>query len=455
MPKEAFATAPPRHVEHLHVTSCLEGARMVFGYTADNRQPATLEVEYPFSLVAEDERLLPLVTAGVALYLGQLGLARSISVDTALPDGLAVLLGNMAAHLYDVRTWRDGTPFVDPPVLSGRPGTVVPLDAELEPCRAQLLWSGGKDSTLSALILKRNGFAVDAVHLVANHGVQDRELAATRAMAPSLGIKASYVQVRHAEYLSYSSAHAKEWNRFPHRNVVPFGRDLLLPLLTLPIALRHGSGVISVGHDRDCRNAWVETGDRLFPRNDVESHVDALVLERVISEYGLRGVEFLPPVAGLSEFAILREMMLEHPELMSRTSFCFWPGESCGRCAKCLRYYLAQRVLGVGSLLSFAANPLADGACPDLEEVLLEDDECGVLFGREILYCLSRLVERGDVRPDESALRRYAASSRHQAVRTQLNAWEVALLQMGDDPQLRGRILSHSRQGQTAAHAGA
>ena len=261
-----------------------------------------------------------------------------------------------------------------------------------------------------------------------------------RALSPRLGLGFEHTEVAHEDFLAYSSQHAVSWNQPPHRNVVPFGRDLLLSLLALPHVLRSGSHALSFGHDRDCRGAWVEHGGRRFPRNDVECTDDALVLEDCLASFGIAGLTLLPPVAGLSEFAVLRAMLVDHPELMACTSFCFWPGENCGRCAKCLRYHLAQRVLGVGEVLSFAADPLVAGVCPDLEEVLAMADESQVLFGREVIFGLSSLAARGDVRPWESALAFYATSDRHAAVRDLLPAWEAELLTETSDPQIRGRI---------------
>jgi hypothetical protein len=117
---------------------------------------------------------------------------------------------------------------------------------------------------------------------------------------------------------------------------------------------------------------------------------------------------------------------------MARTSFCFW-GTNCGRCAKCLRYYLAQRIYDV-DVLTFGTNPLAVGACPELDE-LFRPDAIGLLFQRQVLYCLGRLVQRGDVRPQETRISEFR-DRLFPAVAPHLDTWERELLCVGSDPQL-------------------
>jgi hypothetical protein len=190
---------------------------------------------------------------------------------------------------------------------------------------------------------------------------------------------------------------------------------------------------VSMGHDNECRNSYFEYDGRSVPRNDVESTRGAQALEAYVSRFVLPGVRLLPPVAGLPELRILHEMLVGQPDLMARTSFCFWSGSNCGRCAKCLRYYLAQRTFGV-DLLTFETNPLELGACPELD-VLLRPDEIGTLFQTQVLYCLGRLVQRGDVRAEETAVPVFAERL-FAVVEPRLDEWERELLGIAADPQL-------------------
>lgn len=139
MAERTKVTGRVASVEHLQVWPEVDRDRLVIHYQADGGNAARLEARYPFLLDEDDRRLLPLVTAGAALYLGQLGLARRISVSTPLPDALRVRLVELGAHLYDVRRWRDEAHLVDPPEIVGADGDVAPVERALDPDRVQLL----------------------------------------------------------------------------------------------------------------------------------------------------------------------------------------------------------------------------------------------------------------------------------------------------------------------------
>jgi hypothetical protein len=284
-------------------------------------------------------------------------------------------------------------------------------------------------------MLRQNGYHVSGAHVTANAGVQAAEFSAVEDLAAELELPLSRVGLSHADFLRFSGRHAKPeaWDDFPLCNRVPFGRDLLLAAIAVPVALHDGSGNLSLGHDAECRSAYFQYGGKSVPRNDVESASGAAALEGVLRVVSGADLCLLPPVAGLSELRILYEMLVRRPQLMARAAFCFWSEENCGRCAKCLRYHLAQRLFGV-DVLKFEVNPLGAGAAPELDDVFRLGAE-GVLFQEQILYCLGRLVQRGDVRPGEDRVVEYAETL-HPMVEDRLDEWQASLSRVHDDPQL-------------------
>lgn len=417
---------------------------MEFGYEADGVS-GRIAVGYPWPLAAADTALLPVMVVGIAAYLGQLCLAETIVVDFPASPDLANGIAPIAEMLYGVRCWKDAIPLVGPPRF------VFPLRAAVRPVEAAgldgrqslLLFSGGKDSTLAALTLAHNGYGVCALHVGANEGVQEAERGAAHRLGRKLALDVATLAYEHPEFRPFARRHAINWDRFPLCNVVPFGRDLALAMLALPVMRRQGVGHLSFGHDRDCRNATVTHGGKRFPRNDIESWQGAVALELYIRAFAFPEARLLPPLACLSELRILREMFELHPELLAETAFCFWGG-NCGRCAKCLRYFIAQRLFRREGVLEFAANPLADGVCPELDEVLDAWGREDVLFDVEILYGLGRLVQRGDVRAGERGLERFGKHV-YPLVADKLPSWEADLYEPRPDRQVPAGFRSLTR----------
>jgi 7-cyano-7-deazaguanine synthase in queuosine biosynthesis len=400
-----------------------------------NAEPAAITVTYPFDTADFPDEAWRALGLGAAVYLSQLCLTTELRLGFPANEGMVDGVRPLLQMLYDVRRWKDGLPLVPVPDVR-HPGALdAPLPgAPLDPRRALLMFSGGKDSTLSALLLAANGYQTEALHVPINAGAEVPEEDAVAGLAGDLGLPVQRLGYAHPDFLAFSGAHTAPgaWHDFPLANRVPFGRDMLLALLALPVAAQRGAGVVSLGHDHECRNAYFDYGGRSIPRNDVESTRGALALEAYARRYALPGVRLLPPVAALSELRILHAMLVGRSELMARASFCFW-GRNCGRCAKCVRYYLAQRLFGI-DVLQFEVNPLAPGAAPELDD-LLRQGGVGLLFQRQVLLCVARLVQRGDVRPGEARLSNVWPALL-TAVEPHLDAWECDLLAVHDDPQL-------------------
>ena len=422
---------PGYRADALEIESDVVEDRFIAVYRCDQRALAQREFRVP--PLHDGSRAL--LEIAVALYLGSLALAREIRVRYPIPQGLLSRFAPVAEALYDIRRWRDDLDLSGGPSITAPETKIEPERCELEPERSLVLWSGGKDSTLSLLTLRANGHDTIPVHFVVNAGSEDPERQAVQEISDILGIAPiESVRVEHPEFLDFSSAFADSWDAFPLSNRVPFGRDLLLTAMAIPWALHCGAGNVALGHDNECRNAYVEYRGRRIPRNDIECADIAVRVECAIQAFVHPDLRLLPPVANLAELRILRDMLVDHPSLMSRTSFCFW-GRNCGQYAKCLRYYLADRVFAT-NLLNFEANPLAAGACPELEDLLSGRE---TLFERQVLWMLGQLVARGDIREDEPELARFARE-RFRDLRPLLDTWGEELMATRTDPQIPERF---------------
>lgn len=424
---------PP--AERLRLDLRVEGARLIAEYDVDGQFTGQIRATYPFSLDAIDRDLTAPIGVGLAVFLGQLCLARRIELDFPATPAMVEGMLPLAEMLYDIRCWKDERDLLPlPELICRRPG---PPSGDPTPGvhkRSVLLWSGGKDSTLSAITLRKNGYDVRPLHITANARVEGVERQAVDALAEQLGLGYQVLGFEFPGYLELSGAYARTWDQFPYYNTVAFGRDLALALLACIVVRRERAAHLSIGHENDCKNAYLRYQGKVVPRNDVESTRGALALERYIQRFLLPAVSLLPPLAALPEFRVLHELLVNYPDIMTRVSFCFW-GDNCGRCSKCLRYSLAQRVLGREGILSFSVNPLEGDHCPELTDYLAHWDDESVLFRKPVLYCLGRLIERGDVRPGEAALLRFRDEV-YPHLAEQLDALEAELMGTYSDPQL-------------------
>ena len=67
-----------------------------------------------------------------------------------------------------------------------------------------------------------------------------------------------------------------------------------------------------------------------------------------------------------------------------------------------------RRVLGIESQVHFQVNPLEGDNCPDLLHCIDDWQQSeGRSYTDMILYCMARLVQRGDIRPNEHLLERF------------------------------------------------
>ncbi|MDG4595146.1 MAG: hypothetical protein P9F75_05565 [Candidatus Contendobacter sp.] len=419
----------------LHLRTVVKGSSIDFHYDIDGRFVDLLSITYPFDLTATDHVALGAMGLAVSIFLGQLCRARRIHLGFSVSSSMIEQIMPLAEMLYDIRCWKDGIDLVPPPDIEC--DTIATPELEFiqpTPRRACLLFSGGKDSSLSAIVLRNNNWDVRALHIPANAYVFDAERKAVSAIGERLSLKTETLNLSFPGFALLSRAYATTWDHFPHHNAVPFGRDLLLAVLACPMARHQRVAALCMGHDHNCRIAQITHLGKRIARNDVESADGATLLAAYIQRFLCPGLALLPPVAMLTEYRILREMFLNHPDLMALTSFCFW-GNYCGRCSKCLRYYLVERVLGCEGMLRFAMSPLDGETSPELGDYFAVDWDSDALFSGEVAYCLARLVQRGDIRAGEARLRQFAETI-FPKLAPNLDAIEENLMRIYPDPQV-------------------
>jgi len=420
----------------LHVGLEFTDTEIRFPYRIDDRFGGGVRVKYPFTLGEEAVGLLPSIGVGMAAFLAQLCLTRQLVLDFPCSRNIVEGMLPIMEMLYDIRCWRDQQELMSwPEVVLTETGHMPALFETGGSKRACLIWSGGKDSTLCHILLSNNGFQVHPVHFSVNAGAEQAEMRAVANLAQVLQITYQTVEYDFPQYLEVAKCYAILWDIFPGYNVVPFGRDLILALLATLVAQKYDDTYLCMGHEHGSRANYFEYRGKRIARDDVESVKGGALLETYMQAFISPTIKFFPPVGGLSEFRILHELLTNHPGVMPHISFCFW-GNSCGRCSKCLRYYLVQRVLGKEGLMHFQVNPLEQDNCLDLC-LCIENwrREEGRSYTDMVLYCLAKLVERGDIRPGEYLLERFAAEI-YPHVKDKIEQMYERMMTTHTDPQV-------------------
>jgi len=189
---------------------------------------------------------------------------------------------------------------------------------------AVLLWSGGADSTLCAMLLRERGVAVHALSIV-YPGRPSGEVRAAASLADELSF-ASYHEMR----LDGMAVGAPAWlatRHAHHEGFVPF-RNLMFWSLAANRAAAVGADAVAAGHTRYDAESYDDAGPAFF---------DALSKTLRFSGLGPDGrdlhVEL--PLASLTPDE-MSGLLLRHRDFLKRT-WSFWRDgdRPCGVCFAC------------------------------------------------------------------------------------------------------------------------
>ena len=189
---------------------------------------------------------------------------------------------------------------------------------------AVLLYSGGADSTLCALLLRERGWTVHALS-IGYEGRPAGEIAAAAALASGLAF-ASFREMSLGG-LAKGTPSWVDGGRAQDEGLVPY-RNLVFWSLAANRAASVGANAIAAGHTSYDAADYDDASPAFF---------DALAKSLRFSGLGAMGreLEIVLPLASLTAQAMADEL-LRHRELLRRSWSCWRNGDKpCGECYAC------------------------------------------------------------------------------------------------------------------------
>ena len=372
--------------------------RVEIAYRIDNEFQGKVSFEFPFSLVP-DQSMLSLIGLWESIFLGQLCLAERIELRFPVLKGMIKDLEPLIASLYDVRCYRDRTPLVDLPIINAElvsfppPPPPPPSSPSRELSvnrRACTLWSGGTDSTLALILLSNNSYEPVPLHFSANVDVVEIERKAVDGLAAQLDLSVQHIKIDFPEFIPVAARYSKAIARSPLENSIPHGRELLLLAPALAIATQFDATSVCPAHENEVWTAQVNYQGKSIWRWDTQSEAMTAVLDRFARKYLKPSIRIFSPVATFSDFRKFEVLLMQFPDILENTSFCYW-GQWCGECIKCVRYYLYQRALG-GSLITFQHNPVEERN-PYLENYVYSWQDRELTYWADVQYALYTIAD--------------------------------------------------------------
>ncbi len=374
--------------QHIRVIPTCNNGDIALSVHSDDNELAHVVIRTGCKDITTEE--LSVVTAATAAIAGQAVLCPHMSIDSPLSGDALQTTSSITQLLYDSHAYAQNKLFVNVSIDASIQTTSAPARAHSKTCL--LLWSGGKDSLSSLLVLRANGYEVTGIHMPANFPVKDHEKAASQKLADRYGLKLIAVPLEWDSMRTMIRDYSTSYDAFPFKNTVPHGRDFLLSAIAAIIARRMGIRYVCAGFEKELWHETFTRDGREVVRFDMHSKKASTLLNHLL-ETTLQ-VGFFSPVAAFSEFALVKYLTEHEPAAWQTITSCFW-GNWCGKCIKCLKYAIVQHAIGQ-PLIPFQSEPIAQDN-PAFIQMIHSLDSRQTHYWEMKAYCIAEIYKRGEL----------------------------------------------------------
>lgn len=379
------------HAKKIRIDIDFDGNnRIAINYEIDELRKDVVNIILPYKVKLNNTHLslLGLITS---IILAKLCLAEEIILDFPISGEMVKSGIPLLELLYDARCYRDRIDIRPLPRINinNELPFVAPIKSQnkCDPRHAQLLWSGGKDSTLSLLMLQANGYKVSGFHATINEATALIELESSKELGGLFSQDFDCINIDSRPFAQIGTRYSTTFGKYPKHNSIPQGRDFILFTLLAIISDSKNSNILCSGSEYELFSKTIEYQGKLIYRHDAQSQKGYELITNFLSQWYQHGFQVFSPVSPLTEYRTFKILSAVAPKSFDFISSCFW-GDWCGECLKCFRYALIQKNLQV-DLIKFKRDPLASNSFFDL--YINEWGNENMTYREEIYYCLNTL----------------------------------------------------------------
>ncbi len=396
------------HAKKIRTSISFDGRnKIAVDYEIDELGKDIVNVTLPYAVKLNNTHLA-LIGLITSFVLAKLCLADQIDLEFPISTEMVNSGLPLLELLYDARCYRDHIDLKPLPQINiiDELHLVAPIKEKhkCDPLHAQLLWSGGKDSTLSLLLLQANGYKVSGFHATINAATEFIEMESAQKLGKLFSQDLDFIYIDPSPFAKLGTYYSPTFGKYPKHNSIPQGRDFILFTILAILSDSKDSNILCSGSEYELYSKILSHQGKSIYRHDAQSKKGYELIAGFLSRWYSNGFQVFSPVAPLTEYRSFKILSTIAPKSFDFLSSCFW-GNWCGECLKCFRYSLIQKSLGL-DLINFKKDPLASSSFLDL--YINEWDNTNNTYREEIYYCLNILSSQKDIAATYDKLNYYA-----------------------------------------------
>lgn len=311
-----------------------------FNFNIDDKLKSHLSITFPFDISAFDTSFHDYLGTALASLLASIVLAKKVETSFTFRQKDNFL--EIIKILYDIRCYSENKDFVKLPKIDSQYSLGEKVSFKTKADNAILFWSGGVDSTLSYLLLRKNEYKTFLVHTDINVDQKKAENVAVRKISKQLGVSSEFIEIDFPMLKKISKLYSNKFDKYPSYNSIPFGRDIVHVFIGLYYSYIKKAKYLCFGHEYELWKNNINVKGNLVYRNDLQSEQASIILNNILKTIN-KDLRIFSPIASLSKLKAYKLLLEYNQAILKNTESCYF-GNKCGECNNCLLYDVLGKV---------------------------------------------------------------------------------------------------------------